>query len=71
MSFEASFLVVGGVSPLVVVVGLLFSCGRMLFSNWEGGDSSMVVIRRGDFSSCDVQEATFFVAAEVSSSVVV
>ena len=45
---------------LIVVVGLLSTCGRVLFSNWEVGDSSMVVMKRGDFSSCEVKEATSF-----------
>ena len=45
-------------SSLTVVVGLLSRCGRVLFSNWEVGDSSMVVMRRGTFSSGKVQEAT-------------
>ena len=27
-------------------------------SNWEVGDSSMVVMKRGAFSSCEEQEAT-------------
>ena len=43
-----------------MVVGLLSTCGRVLFSNWEVGDSSMVVMKRGDFSSCEVKEATSF-----------
>ena len=41
-----------------MAVGLLSRCGRVLFSNREVGDSSMVVMRRGNFSSCKVQEAT-------------
>ena len=30
----------------------------MLFSNWEVGVSSKVVMRKGAFSTCKVQEAT-------------
>ena len=41
-----------------MVVGILSSCGRVLFSSCEEGDSSLVVMSRGAFSSCDVQEAT-------------
>ena len=41
-----------------MVVGLLSRCGRVLFSNWEVIDSSMVVMRSGAFSSNKVQEAT-------------
>ena len=41
-----------------MVVGLLSRYGRVLFSNWEVGDSSIVVLRRDTFSSCEVQQAT-------------
>ena len=44
---------------LLLLVGLLSSCGIVIFSNCEGCDSSMVVMRRGSFSICDVQEVTF------------
>ena len=43
-----------------MVVWLLSRCGRVLFSNWEVVDSSTVVMRRGAFSSYEVQEATGF-----------
>ena len=41
-----------------MLVGLLSGCGRVLFSNWELGDSSMVVMRRGAFSGRDVQKVS-------------
>ena len=41
-----------------MVVGLLSRCGRVLFSNWEVTDSSMVVMRSSAFSGSEVQEAT-------------
>ena len=50
------FLVLAGWLLLVVAL-LLSSCGRM-FSNCDWDDSSLVVMRRDTFSSCDVQDAT-------------
>ena len=47
-----------GNASLTVTVGILSRCHRVLFSNWEVGDSSMVVMRRGAFSRCEMQEAT-------------
>ena len=58
-------------SSLTVVVGLLSRCGRVLFSNWQVGDSSMVVMRRGSFSSCEVQEAPVYLWQGDSSLTVV
>ena len=43
-----------------MLVGLLSRCDRVLFSNWELGDSSMVVMRRGAFSSWDVQKVSVY-----------
>ena len=45
-------------NSLIVIVGMLSRCGRVLFSNWEVGVSYMVVMRRGTLSTCNVQEAT-------------
>ena len=42
---------------LVVVALLLSSCNRM-FSNCDWDDSSLVLIRKDTFASCNVQEAT-------------
>jgi len=39
-----------------VVVVILSSCGSMLFSNCDGGDSSLFVMRKDAFSRSDVQE---------------
>ena len=47
----------GGELLLVVVALLLSSCSRMS-SNCDWDDSSLVLLRRDTFSSCDVQEAT-------------
>ena len=60
LSFADSSLVVAGGSSTVVVVWLLSSCGRVLFSNCEAGyslvvmrrDAFLVVICRRLFSSC-------------------
>ena len=41
-----------------MVALLLSSCSRMFFSNCDCDDSSLVLVRRDTFSSCDVQEAT-------------
>ena len=37
---------------------LLSSCSRMIFSNCDWDDSSLVLIRKDTFASCNVQEAT-------------
>ena len=53
---QTSLFVAGG-SSLVLVVGLLSSCVRV-FSNCERIEYSLVVLRRGSFSICDVQDVT-------------
>jgi len=71
LSFADSSLVVAGGSSTVVVVWLLSSYGRVLFSNCEVGYSSLVVMRRDAFlvvicrrllSSCS-RGASFLVMA--------
>lgn len=51
-------LFVAGGLLFVLVVGLLSSCVRVFFSNYEAIEYSLVVLRRGSFSICDVQEVT-------------
>ena len=41
-----------------MVALLLSSCSRMIFSNCDWDDSSLVLMRRDTFASCNVQEAT-------------
>ena len=41
-----------------MVALFLSSCSRMIFSNCDWDDSSLVLIRKDTFASCNVQEAT-------------